>query len=368
MLLTNFRDELQELERKSYIQNRNLVGQDFIDCSEGINPYGVAIDLKEVEPLTPYDVSYYPFNDKIFPAIINYWKEQHVELKEENILLTEGSMGGLALLAATMSTDQAKCLGIVPQFPEFISLARFNGLTYEGYHLNSEEKYQFYVEDFLRMIDDDYNLVYVDNPNNPTGQLISLEDIRAILEKAMEKKVHVVVDEAYGDFVGKENSAINLLNEYDNLIVLRTMSKGFGMAGIRGGYMVSSAEAINIMSQLTNPYVTNALTRKYMVLALTRENYLEENAEKISKVKRLLRKMIGDNLTMAVSDDRTPICLLEHRDPNVHLHELLLEKGVLAIGADAFEGLGKNSVRLRIPRQEDLSILLKALMTIDEGK
>ena len=84
-------------------------------------------------------------------------------------------------------------------------------------------------------------------------------------------------------------------------------------------------------------------------------------------MKRALRDACGKNLTMAVTDDRVPICLLQHRDPRADLQELLMAQGVLTCSGGEFEPLDRSSVRLRVPRAEESAKLLQAVKAVNEA-
>jgi len=120
--------------------------------------------------------------------------------------------------------EGSKVLGYALQFSEYITEVRVMGGFYEYMSLKKEEDFEFNYEEFIEKINDSYTLVYIDNPNNPTGQVISLDVIEEVTKKALEEEVIVVVDEAYGDFMDIKNSAVNL--EYPNLIVVRSFSNG----------------------------------------------------------------------------------------------------------------------------------------------
>lgn len=90
-------------------------------------------------------------------------------------------------------------------------------------------------ERVVAAIDDAVSLVYLDNPNNPTGQSVPLDAMRMILDKTREVGACVISDEAYGDYLAPEDSAITLVNEYDNLIVMRSFSKGHRPCRYAGG-------------------------------------------------------------------------------------------------------------------------------------
>ena len=114
----------------------------------------------------------------------------------------------------------------------------------------------------------------MDNPNNPTGQCIPLEQIEYIVREAAKDNICVLVDEAYGEYMRSENSAITLIKTYDNLIVLRTFSKGFGLAGLRLGYLVARPEIIEEMKKLTSPYDGNTLARRICAQVLKEADFL----------------------------------------------------------------------------------------------
>lgn len=99
---------------------------------------------------------------------------------------------------------------------------------------------------------DNVKLVFVCSPNNPTGNLIKREDIVALLEMTQDKAI-VVMDEAYIDFC-PEASTVDLLEQYPNLAILRTMSKAFALAGLRCGFTLANEELINVLLKVIAPY------------------------------------------------------------------------------------------------------------------
>ncbi|MDR3611721.1 MAG: histidinol-phosphate transaminase [Ignavibacteriaceae bacterium] len=109
-------------------------------------------------------------------------------------------------------------------------------------------------------------IIFLCSPNNPTGNLLNKESIRTLLQKINSI---IVVDEAYIDFAGEENSCIGLLNEFPNLVLLRTFSKAWGLAAIRLGYCIADEEIINYLFKIKAPYNINSLTRKAFQVAFS---------------------------------------------------------------------------------------------------
>lgn len=358
------RKSLLDTEKKSYVKEETIYDIK-LNCNEGINPYG--FDEKLLEQV---DFNYemwmnYPYHGPLREAVIKYW-EKFVNLEKENIIFSQGSMGSLHSICSLFLTENPKVIGFVPQFTEFVTNLLAMGYEYVGVPLKAENNYRMVIEDLISQIDESYSFVYLDNPNNPTGYYLELDDVRRLLEHAKSKKVFVIVDEAYGDFVENSRSSVNLLEEFDNLISVRTMSKGFGLAGARLGYIIANKTIINYLDKLQDPYVVPGPVVKLGTLLLQNEHYIEGTMKKISKFKKSLRNTLGENLKMAETIDECPIALLYHINESVDLaHEFGL-RGVSVISGDDFYSLKKNCCRLRVPTEEKMEILLDVVKEIEK--
>jgi len=119
-------------------------------------------------------------------------------------------------------------------------------------------------------------LIFLCTPNNPTGAVLSEEEIISILDAT---DALVVVDEAYFEFYGK--TIVKRISQYSNLIVLRTLSKAFSLAGLRVGYLISSEENISILNRVRMPYNLNSISCKLGVIALSKRNAMDTNITNI---------------------------------------------------------------------------------------
>ena len=127
-------------------------------------------------------------------------------------------------------------------------------------------------------------LIYLCNPNNPTGYLFSEEGIVRILN---ETSALVILDEAYIEF-SPENSLVKLISNYDNLLILRTLSKAFGLAGIRCGYCLGNKTLIDILYKVKGPYNLNTLTQKTAILALENRDTLLKSVKILNGEKAIV--------------------------------------------------------------------------------
>lgn len=361
------REELLALKKNSYATGDFEIPEGSMDCTEGVNPYGCPEEVLDAfRQIKLEEIINYPHDVKVYETVCNYWSDM-ASLKKDNIMLTDGSIAAIYIVNNIFAQKGAKVLGVAPQFSDYVSNARLLGMEYRFVALDRADRYKFDVNALLEQITEDLAVVYLDNPNNPTGQMITAGEIEMVLRRAKAKDVCVIVDEAYGDFVSKRESAMQLMDEYENLIVLRTLSKGFGMAGIRAGYIAASKELISFMNQITNPYAVGQMSRRMMAVALDNAYRLERDTQEFASAKVKVRRVIGENIKMAATDDRVPIFLLYHRDPAVDLYRLLAENGIVAVAGSAFDAIDNNCVRVRLSSEEDFPPYLARLAKAEKA-
>ena len=350
---------------KSYADNTPTAAKETLDCSLGINPYGfppaVTAAIRAFDPVRLAD---YPHTHGAGQAILHSWSDLAPGLGMENLILCDGSISALYLINNLFSKPGAEVVGFVPTFTDMSVNAQMLGMRYTGVAMTLEESPLADVESLLAAVTPETALVYVDNPNNPTGRTLSLDQLARIAQRARDCGAFLLVDEAYGDFIPKEESALTLWDRFDNLLITRTFSKGFGLAGLRAGYIAAPAELAGYIGKISNPYMMNELARTAVTAALTDEAWPRAHAEAFAAVKQAVRDRGGSALTLLPTDRRVPICTLRHRDPTVDLQRRLFDFGVLTVSGGEFDGLNKSSVRLRVPLSQDAAPLLQAVETL----
>lgn len=360
--------QLMEEELITYASDHIDLPENGVDCSEGCNPYGFPAKVEEV--YKSFDIGRlgpYPHSQALYEAIHNYWKDV-IDVEKDNIALADGSINALYIINNIFDTHDTKVLGISPQFTDYYMHAKMTGLEYVPITLRKEDNYKLNVDEFLdESITEDYNYLYIDNPNNPTGQSVSIEDIERIVAKCLKHDIVVIVDEAYGDFMPKSNSAVALFAKYPNLIVVRTLSKGFGLAGLRAGYIIAHKDMIAYMKKMINPYMIGELHRELAAAALSCDDHIEMSMQAFAEMKRQLAEALdGDGrLHMAESLDTCSLCLLYHDEPSIRLKDEFVKRGILVIDGNDFRGLDASSVRLRLPRKEEFGRVLEAVKEIN---
>lgn len=337
-----------------------------IDCGEGINivmtpPAAIqAFQELKFEMLQPY-----PHSVDVKDSIIQYWKDA-VKLEYSRIILCDGSVSGLYLLNRLFLEKGDRVLGYAPQFTEYATDVKMYGCAYDGVPLKKENNYKFNADDVIAAMQNEHKLVYLDNPNNPTGQIIPLSEIEKILQAAQKMGIAVIVDEAYGDYMPKENAAASLCDTYDNLIVVKTFSKGFGLAGLRAGYLILPQQLVPYMNHITNPYMMSELSRSIAAKTIKDEAFLEELRQKNAELKKQMLSVSWKNISIAETAETVSICLLTHKNPNIDLAEEFAKYRILVISGSDFYQIGKNSCRFRIPAEQEMPKVLEAMKAIDQ--
>lgn len=200
-------------------------------------------------------------------------------------------------------------------------------------------------------------LVFAVSPNNPSGTLIT----RAELEALLAAGPPVVVDEAYTEFAGE--SIVGLVREHENLIVLRTLSKWAGLAGLRIGYMIAAPELIEIVLRLKQPYNVNAAAE---VAALASLDDLSTARERIDALVRE-RERIAGLLAALPGFEVTPsranfvLCRLEGVSAR-DVHARLTQRGIMLRYFDT--PLLQNHIRVSAGRPEDTDALMASLREV----
>lgn len=355
--MLKIRKSIRDYNKMSYIKDdakENEGHENLIDCSHGINPYGCSdriaeyIDKFDVGKINSYPD--YPYNE-FRREIAEYWVDV-AGIDYKNVRLGNGSMNVMSTLNRIFIEDDTKILGYCPQFTEYVSEVISMGGEYDCIPLKVNDNLRFNTAEIIERMNSSHSLVYIDNPNNPTGQVIPIDEIRKIARKAEKLNICLLVDEAYGDFMDKKNSAIGIVNEYSNVFVSRTFSKGIGLAGLRIGYMVCSDFILDYYRKVDKPFGLNEIGHVLARIALTDKEFLSYSISEIGKSKRKFIQTTS-KLRIFETHDNIPIMVLMHPDENQDLQEIFYENGVLTESGEDFMGLGKNFVRLRIPKDID---------------
>lgn len=293
--------------------------------------------------------------------LLKFWKEHfYNDINKNNIAFGAGTMGILRNISEFLIQEGTKVLGIAPQFPRFISEVELKKGIYEYYNLEKKNNYKFIATDFMKKINNSYSLISIENPNNPTGQIIDVSDIEKIVKKAKQYNIMVIVDEAYGDYMQLNNSAIKLVGKYDNIMVLRSASKFYGLPNHRVGYMFADRELIKIYNEISIPFPFSDLSASIFIKILKNYDKLEYTKLKTVEINQAIYKTLKKENYISTNVE-TPIFTLK-TDKYDNLTNKLMEEGIIAENCSYFINLDNTYARIRITK--DYEKLIKILSKI----
>ena len=217
------------------------------------------------------------------------------------------------------------------------------------------------LERMLDGINKKTKIVFIANPNNPTGTFIEKNEVIRFLEKVPEKVI-VLLDQAYFDYASfeKEDVSFDLVDNFQNLIMSRTFSKAYGLAGLRVGYSVSSQEIADYLNRVRQPFNVNSLALKAAEIALTDKEHLKNSLELNKKEKQNLYKFFQSSGYKYIETYANFICF-DCKSNSRDLFNKLLKRGVIARSMEIYKM--PNHVRVTIGLPEENSIFIEALLT-----
>jgi len=279
-------------------------------------------------------------------------------IKEENILLGNGSDEVLDLLfRAFCEPKQDNIITLPPTYGMYKVLSGINLVENREVLLTND--FQPNVEGILNIIDNNTKLLFICSPNNPTGNSFSTSIIEELLTSFNGL---VVIDEAYIDF-SSEESWTSKLADYPNLIVTQTLSKAYGMAGIRLGLCMASAEIIAVLNKIKPPYNVNQLTQdKAIERVLDIRGVKEEVAKILTERSNLIEALKAVSFVETIYPTDANFILAKVDDATLRYNQLL-EKGVVVRNRTT-QPLCENTLRFTVGTEKENKKLAKALKSI----
>lgn len=264
-----------------------------LDANEGENIFFKDFNSVDMEFLK--DINRYPDNNT---EILGEEIGKYLGVKADNIIAGNGSSEIIELVMKTFIGNNDKILSFVPTFSMYSIFAKiyggeFIGVGGQGSCTNAvipKEDFSLNIDILIEKAKKiNPKLILICNPNNPTGYLIPKESIIRLLESV---ESIVVVDEAYIEFA--EGSMVDEIENYENLIILRTFSKALGLAGLRLGYMIANTEITNMVSKVKSPYSLNTLSQAFGIMALKNISLINTYVQNVNLEREKLYKILKE--------------------------------------------------------------------------
>lgn len=209
------------------------IPKNIIDLSENVNALGQPQAVKALWPALLSSLGKYP-NEQVEPFRSKI-AEYH-QVAPDYIAVGNGAAECLMVLARHF--QQSRAIVLEPSFSEYKRTLQQEGVAVHSLLVDDIQTYTIPVE-YVKQAMEQADILYICNPNNPTGVLTKKAIIEELLQYGQQVDCTIVVDEAFIDWTDEEESVVSLVSTYDNLIVLRSMTKMYALAGVRLGYMIS---------------------------------------------------------------------------------------------------------------------------------
>lgn len=335
---------------------------EFIDFSSNINPLGIPEGVKKSAINSIENAIRYP-DINARDLIKNISDAENVP--ERWIFASNGAADAIYRIAFYLKPSK----GIVtsPAFSEYENSLTAAGAIVEYYNLKEEHNYKI-QNDFIDYINSETDIVFLCNPNNPTGQMTNKDAIEKIIVMCKKSNAFVVIDECFLDFVeNKEKySVVSLLEKYDNLIVLKAFTKIYAIPGIRLGYCMSSNKrVIDGLKVIGPPWNVSNIAQAAGVAALKEKEYINETVNYI-KLQREYIIMELNKLNIKTYESYANYLLFKISD-KVDLKDELLKRGILIRSCSNYRGLDRSFYRIAVKSAKDNKLLIDILKEL-KGK
>lgn len=334
---------------------------------KSLKPYSSARD--EYKDVAINDMIFLDANENPFENGVNRYPDpQQLTVKkalsniknvnEKNILLGNGSDEVLDLLfRAFCEPNKDNIISLPPTYGMYAVLASLNAIEDRKVLLSAN--FQPQISQILAAVDANSKILFLCSPNNPSGNSFSEETIETLLKNFQGL---VVIDEAYIDF-SKQESWLKKLTEYPNLVITQTLSKAYGMAGIRLGICYASEEIIRILNNIKPPYNINELTQQKALERLQdREGVAQEIKMILSERNQLAVALKSISFIEKIYESDANFILIKVDDATKRYNELIA-KGIV-IRNRTTQPLCENTLRLTIGTREENKKLLNALQQL----
>lgn len=320
------------------------------------NPYGYSKKVTNYVLNSTHEFNLYPdgYTTELRTAVAS-----KLNVNENQLLFGNGSDEIVQIICRAFIYPGVNTVMATPTFPQYKHNALIEGgankeiPTIDGYHD---------LKGMLAAVDDKTNVVWLCSPNNPTGSIITKKTLFSFMDQC-PKNVLVVLDEAYYEYMQSDMDpdAVTHLSTYQNLVILRTFSKAYGLAGLRVGYAIANAELITKLDVARGPFNTTTLAQNAALIALEDDTFIQETKSKNIAVKQSFQRFLT-SIGWHYYDSQTNFLLVSTPISGEEVFQYLIENGFIIRPGEL---LGcPNTIRITMGNKEDMKQIQDLLYTL----
>lgn len=319
------------------------------------NPYGFSPKVKELLVNEIESLEYYPDGGAV--DLKEKLAEFH-QISTDQLIVGAGLDEVIQIVSRAMLVSGDEIIVPDPTFPQYGHHATIEGADVVKVPVHPATG-EMDLEKMLESITFDTKIIWLCNPNNPTGTYVSQYKIKDFMEKVPDH-ILVISDEAYQEYVTEEEigTSFILLNEYDNLMIMRTFSKVYGLAGLRIGYGIMSVALGKTLEVARLPFNTSTLAQKAAIVALEDQEFISRATKKNTAELEAWEKFL-EELAIPYYVSQTNFIFVNVGEKSDEITQGLLESGFIIRG-----GLKPGWVRITMGQKEDNEALRNVLKNL----
>jgi L-threonine-O-3-phosphate decarboxylase len=320
---------------------RNQVDMDF---SVNINPLGMPEGLEKILSRAAKKCQEYP---DIEAGRLKLAVSVSLNIPKEFLLFGNGASE--LFMGIVHALKPGKILIPIPSF---------YGYEYAAKAVEADIVFLPQEENLFDSLTEETDLLFLANPNNPTGKLLDREYLVTLLDRCKKMKINVVLDESFIEFCGSEYSMLSEIYSYDNLIIVRSFTKLYAIPGVRLGYLINSSTfLIEKIGRQLPEWNISAFAQEAGIACAGESGYAAKTVEYVKKERQFLEEGLK-KLGIQVFESEANF-LLVYTD--IPLYEKLLQKKILIRDCSNFRGLSKGYYRIAVKQRKDNERLLKVI-------
>ena len=335
---------------------RELGLKSVIKLASNENPYGPSPKALQALKRAAKDVNRYPDGDCFY---LRQALAQRLKVSPKQIVFGNGSDEVIVLAVRVFVNPGDEVIIADPSFLIYGIAARIADANVRAIPLKG---FSYDLEGMKKAVTEKTRIIFLGNPDNPSGKYLTQKQLEDFL-KDLREDILVFIDEAYYEYVRAKDyvDSLGLLKKHKNIIVTRTFSKMYGLAGLRVGYGVASEEIIDCLNRIREPFNVNSLAQAAALAALNDQAYYRSLARKIERQREVLYRGVC-KLGLKYVESCTNFVLIDMRQDATGIAKALLGEGVIVRDMSVW-GL-KHFIRVTIGTEAENKRFLAALRKV----
>ncbi|TCK92858.1 histidinol-phosphate aminotransferase [Natranaerovirga hydrolytica] len=359
--MINCRQSIESL--RPYIPGKpiNDVKQEYglsqvIKLASNENPLGCSDKAKEAIVNALDEVGIYPDGNASY---LRKALSKELNVTEEQLIFGAGSDEIITFITQVYVGEGDEAITCTPSFPRYASAVKLMG----GHIIEVPLKnYTFDLNGIVNAITDKTKVIFIANPNNPTGTIITKEEQLDFLKK-VPKNILVVMDEAYSEYITDDifPDTLSILKDYPNLIILKTFSKAYGLASLRVGYGIAKESIIELLNRVRGPFNVTTLAQNAALASLKDKDFLKQSIELNTTIKEWTYEKC-DALGLDYIPTFGNFIMIHIGVDTLEVFQQLQSKGII-VRPGCFLGL-EGWLRVTLGTQEQMALFFEKLTDI----